>query len=258
MRARIDAASASAVSAAPGRRDGGAAAIVARSAARSAGGPATTPRPGQRHALPGPGTRSWYCSKVDSDTATGPLLPDGRSRMSTSHSRPSAPGAVIAATTCGASRTNYSDGASDRRPPLAPGAPPGRGRRAASGRGRSPPASPARPACPSPPPPSRRRARGRSARRNRRRSAAAARRWRHPPGRRRSSPAVSASIAPSSAAASISNFRLVASRRVISIASSRWRASLTSAGSPAAGSAEQAPIPPPASSPSSAAGLRAR
>ena len=37
----------------------------------------------------------WYCSKVDSRTATGPLLPDGRSRMSTSHSRPSAPGAVM-------------------------------------------------------------------------------------------------------------------------------------------------------------------
>ena len=42
-------------------------------------------------------------------TATGPLLPDGRSRMSTSHNRPSAPGAVRAETTCGAKRMKYSE-----------------------------------------------------------------------------------------------------------------------------------------------------
>ncbi|MNL75947.1 hypothetical protein D3C87_2018330 [compost metagenome] len=39
----------------------------------------------------------WYFSKVRSRVATGPLLPEGRSRMSTSYSTPSDVGADSAA-----------------------------------------------------------------------------------------------------------------------------------------------------------------
>ena len=54
---------------------------------------------GQRHALPRPGVPGVILPESrPADTATGPLLPDGRSRMSTSYSGPFRPGAVSAAT----------------------------------------------------------------------------------------------------------------------------------------------------------------
>ena len=181
--------------------------------------------------------------------------------MSTSYSRPSAPAEEMAPMTCCASRMKYWLAGSGRGPPWLSVA--ASSWSYSSTRSRSEPGSISRP--PSLPsattaswPPGTRPCRSANAAAMRGSSAASAASARS----LRSAPAVGTSSRPSSEAASISKRRSKARRRALSSASSKCRASLTSAPIcvPVASAAGEVPVGAklPASSPSSAAAFCAR